>query len=258
MKKEELIKYLNDYLKISDFEDSSKNGLQVDNSKKEIKKIGYSVDATSYIFDKAKEENVDMVLCHHGMFWWFEQTLVWLPYERAKNLFDNDIALYASHLPLDAHREVGNNAWLMKAFINIFWLQEGDYKLENFWEYHGSYIWFWLKFKKELHISNLVTPYAEQMQLIKKLYNFWNKEFITSVAFVSGWALSCYIEANNKDYDVLVTWEWAHHELCWAKELGQSILIWWHYETEKIWPKLLAYHLRDKFWIDIVYLDEKY
>ena len=46
--------------------------------------------------------------------------------------------------------------------------------------------------------------------------------------------------------------------MTFAKELWQSILIWGHYETEKIWPKLLAYHLRDKFDLEIVYLDEKY
>jgi putative NIF3 family GTP cyclohydrolase 1 type 2 len=56
MNKQELIKYLDDYLKIKDFKDTSKNGLQVDNSKSEIKKIGYAVDANTYIFDKAKEE----------------------------------------------------------------------------------------------------------------------------------------------------------------------------------------------------------
>gem|GEM_PF-2497189 len=56
MQKQELINYLNEYLKISDFKDSSKNGLQVDNRKDDIKKIGYTVDASTYIFDKAKEE----------------------------------------------------------------------------------------------------------------------------------------------------------------------------------------------------------
>jgi putative NIF3 family GTP cyclohydrolase 1 type 2 len=69
MIKVELIKYLDDYLKKSDFKDTSKNGLQVDTQKKEIKKIGYAVDATTYIFDKAIYEKVDMVISHHGLFW---------------------------------------------------------------------------------------------------------------------------------------------------------------------------------------------
>lgn len=184
MEKQELIKYLDSYLNIDDFKDRSKNGLQVDNSKNEIKKIWYSVDATNYIFDKAVEEDVDLVLVHHWIFWWFEEVLTWIPYDRAKKLFSSDISLYASHIPLDAHKEVGNNIWLLKAFIRIFWLQEWDYEVDNFCEYNGNYIWYGVRFKKEIHISNILVPYAERMQLVKKLYNFWNKEFIKSVAFL--------------------------------------------------------------------------
>lgn len=258
MNKKELIKYLNEYLRVSEYVDDSKNGLQVDSEKTEIKKLGFSVDATTYIFDRAIQEGVDMVLSHHGMFWWSESVLVWVPYIRAKKLLDNDICLYASHLPLDAHNEIWNNIWLLKAFINIFWIRESDYEIEEFWKYHWTTIWFWLRLKNKIHVSNLITPYAERMQLLKRFYNFWNKTYFSSIAFVSGWALSEVEQSSEKAYDIYLTWEWAHHEMALAKELQQCILIWWHYETEKIWPKLLAYHLRDKFWIEIVFLDEKY
>jgi putative NIF3 family GTP cyclohydrolase 1 type 2 len=69
MNKTDLTAYLNEYLNISNFDDTSKNGLQIDNEKSEIKKIAYAVDASTYIFDKAIEEKVDMVLVHHGIFW---------------------------------------------------------------------------------------------------------------------------------------------------------------------------------------------
>ena len=258
MNKKELIKYLDEYLKISEYTDESKNGLQIDSSKEEIKKIWYSVDSSNYIFDLAIEQWVDMVISHHGLFWWYEQALVWLPYKRAKKMIENDICSYACHLPLDAHREVGNNAWLMRAFINIFGLQEWDYEIEEICEYKWSNIWFWLRFKNTLHVSNLVTPYAEHMQLLKRFYNFWNLTNFNSIAFVSGGALSDVKEAKEKNYDIYVTWEWVHHEMILAKEIEQSVLIWGHYETEKIWPKLLAYHLKDKFGLEVVFLDEKY
>lgn len=258
MKKQELINYLDEYLNIKLFDDKSKNGLQVDNTKKEIKKIGYSVDASTYIFEKAKEEKVDLILCHHGIYWWFEEVLVWLPYKRAKILFDNDIALYASHLPLDAHDEVGNNIWLLKWFVNIFWLREWEYTIEPFCEYNSNTIWFWLRFDNKIHISSLQTLFADTLQLQKKLYNFAKQDFINSIAFVSWWAWSDVIQANNEWYDVYITWESKHSELVLAKELGQSIILCWHYETEKIWPKLLSYHLKDKFDIEVIFLDEKY
>lgn len=258
MKKVELINYLDDYLKISDFEDSSKNGLQVDNSKDEIKKIWYAVDANSYIFDKAIKENVDMVLSHHGMYWGFESVMTWLHYQRIKKLLDNDIWLYACHLPLDAHEEVGNNIGLLKAFVNMFGMKEWEYEIEEFGKHHRFSLWYGLKFKNKVHVSNVVTPYAEQLWLIKKLYNFGNKEYIEGICFVSGGGWSALWEAKQKWYDVFVVWEMAHYQMTEAKELWQSILLWWHYETEKIGPKLLAYHLNKKFWVEIIFLDEKY
>ena len=86
MEKTKLIQFLDEYLQINQYEDSSKNGLQVDNSKKEIKKIWYAVDANSYIFDKAIQEKVDMIICHHGMFRWYEETITWLVYKRINKL----------------------------------------------------------------------------------------------------------------------------------------------------------------------------
>jgi putative NIF3 family GTP cyclohydrolase 1 type 2 len=210
-----------------------------------------------------------MVLCHHGMYWWFEEALVWVPYERAQKLINNDIALYACHLPLDAHEEVGNNIGLLKGFLNIFWLSSSptisanvwiyeNYTIEKFWTRHENEIWFALKFENKVHISSLQTLFSDTLQLQKKLYNFWNLDFINSVAFVSWWWWSGIKEAKEKWFDLFITWEAAHHEIMWAKELWQSIMLCWHRETEKIWPKLLAYHLRDKFDLEIVFLDEKY
>jgi len=268
MNKYELIQYLNNYLKINEFTDKSKNWLQVDNSKIEIKKIGYSVDASTYIFERAKNENIDLIICHHGIYWWFEEVLVWIPYKRAKTLIDNDIALYACHLPLDAHNEVGNNIWLLKWFVNIFWLSSSviptkagiyeNYSIEPFWEYNWNTIWFWIRFDSKIHISSLQTLFADTLQLQKKLYNFANKDFINSIAFVSWWWWAEINEANKKWFDLFITWEAVHHEIMWAKELWQSIMLCWHYETEKIWPKLLSYHIKDKFWIEVIFLDEKY
>jgi putative NIF3 family GTP cyclohydrolase 1 type 2 len=56
MNKKKLIKYLDEYLNLSEFKDDSKNGLQIDSSKDEIKKLGFAVDANTYIFEKAKQE----------------------------------------------------------------------------------------------------------------------------------------------------------------------------------------------------------
>jgi len=255
MQKTQLINYLNDYLKVSEFKDSSKNWLQVDNTKTEIKKIGYAVDATNYIFQKWIQENVDLILVHHGLFRWFEQTLIDVYFERVSSLIKNDIALYACHLPLDAHEEVWNNIWLAKWFIETFNLKE--YQLNREIEYAGEKIGFWLKFNKEILISDL-EKYLENIQLLPNLYNFWNLKAFKSIAFCSGWALSGVKQAFDNQYDIYLTWEWVHHEITFAKDLGQTVILGWHRETEKIWPSLLAKHLEENFDLEIVFLDEKY
>jgi dinuclear metal center YbgI/SA1388 family protein len=197
-----------------------------------------------------------LLLCHHGIFWGQEEVITWIVFQRIQTLIQNDIALFACHLPLDVHNEVGNNIWLLKAFVRIFDLQ--DYERECFWEYHEQTIGYGIRFKEDIHISNIITPYAEQMQLQKKLYNFSQKNFIHSVAFVSwGWGKAIK-EAHEKNYDLFITWEISHSQICLAKELSLNLLIGWHRETEKIWPKLLAEHLKEKFGLEIVFLDEKY
>ncbi len=256
MNKKELISYLDEYLKINNFEDKSKNGLQVDNQKEEILKIGYSVDPTNFIFEKAIQENVDMVISHHHIFNGQGQVLTGILYKRIQTLIQNDIALLAYHLPLDAHSEVGNNIGLLKAFVRMFDLQ--DYEVECFWEYHGQTIGYGIRFKEDIHIDNLIVPFAEQIGLEKTLYNFWKKEFIHSVAFVSGAGGSDAKEASEKGYDAFLTGEAKHSEICLAKELSLTLFIGWHRETETIWPKLLAEHLKEKFGLEIVFLDEKY
>ena len=255
MNKSQLINYLNDYLQIENFQDASKNWLQVDNQKNEIKKIGYAVDATAYIFKKAIKENVDMIITHHGLFRWFEQTITNVHYERVSSLIKNDIALYACHLPLDAHEEVWNNIGLAKWFIQTFNLY--DYELTPQIDYKWTKIWFWLRFKKELVVSDL-NKYLESLQLQKVFYNFWDKKSFTSIVFCSGWAGSEAIQAKQNNFDIYLTWEAVHHEICLAKDIKQSIILAWHRETEKIGPQLLAQHLKEKFDIETVFLNEKY
>lgn len=258
MDKQELIQYLDNYLSIWEFKDSSKNWLQVENSKKEITKIWYAVDISSYIIDKAITEKVDIIISHHGLYWWHEEVATWIPYNRLKKLINHDISCYAAHIPLDAHPEVGNNIGLIKAFVNIFGLREEDYEIESFSPYHGKDIGFGIKFKNKLHISNLVTPFAERMGLLKKVYNFSENSYFSSLGIITGGAAKYFHDAQEKWYDIFLTGESNHANLVSAKEHKQSIMLAGHYETEKIGPKLLAHHLNKKFDIETVFLDEKY
>jgi len=250
MKKLDLIKFLNEYLKIDQYQDTSKNGLQVDNDKEEVKKIWYAVDASTYIFDKAIKENVDMVICHHGLFWWFDPIVTWTHYQKLSKLIKNDISLYACHLPLDGHEEVGNNIVMLNRFIEI--MNISNFDIEQNW--HA----FWLKFIDWVFLDDIVKVYCKNIWIVPELYNFWNKEKINSIYFSSGGGLYSAKVAKEQNYDLLITGEWPHHEIIRAKELWQSIILWWHYETEVFGVEALAEKLRKDFDIQIVFLNEKY
>jgi len=255
MKKTELIKYLDEYLTLKTYKDWSKNWLQVDNSKDEINRIAFAVDASSYIFDKAIKENSDMIIVHHWLFWWFDPVITGLHYQRVSKLIKSDIALYWVHLPLDAHDEIWNNIWIINEFIKYFDLK--DYKIEKFWEYHGETIWFWIRFKEKIDISRL-NDFCKAQGFKDEIYNFWNLGEITSFSLISWWGWSWITEAKTKNYDVYLIWEAVHFEIMWAKEMWQSLILGWHYETETAWVRLLAKHLEEKFSIETIFIDEKY
>ena len=256
MEKIKLISYLNEYLKIWDIKDVSQNWLQVDNSKSNIYKVWYAVDVNSYIIEMAIMENVDLLIVHHGMYWWVSETVTWIHYQRIKKLIDWDVALYGCHLPLDSHPQVGNNIGLINEFCKVF--QMSQEWIEPFGNYHWEAIWYWIKFDKTLPISMIAEIYAEKLWLKKELYNFGNKNTISSICFISwGWSDGIK-EANDKWFDLFVTWEAPHYNLMLARELSQSVLLWWHRETETLGVDLLSKHLNHEFWIEIVKLDRKY
>lgn len=182
MKKSDLLSYLESYLEPKKFKDGSKNGLQVDSSKAEIRKIGYAVDASSYIFDRAITEGVDLLIVHHGLFWGFESTITGVLHERLSKLIRNDIALYGMHLPLDAHPVVGNNIGIINAFVNFFGIR--DAKVEPFGEYHGEVIGFGVRFPEAIPTERL-REFSDSMGFVFDFYNFGNHSGITSLAAIS-------------------------------------------------------------------------
>ncbi len=256
MKKSTLINFLDNFLKNDDYKDSSKNGLQVDNIKDNVQKIWYAVDATSYIIDKAIQKQVDIIIVHHGMYWGFEQTATGLHFQRLKKLIDNNICLYACHLPLDAHDEIGNNIWIVKKIIDS--LDIKNYQIEKFWEYEWNTIWYGLNLSDSIDIDKIEEILTEQLWLNDNLYNFGNKNNIKSIAIISWWWGRICTEAKEKNYDLYITGEAVHFEITLAKEIKQSIFLGGHRETETFWVRLLSKYIQKKYNTEIVFLDEKY
>lgn len=105
-----ILEYLSELLGTSAWEDYGPNGLQVVGSES-VTHVASGVSSNAALFEQAAADNAELILVHHGLFWRnTPQPIDHIMKNRLKLLFDNNISLAAYHLPLDAHREHGNNA----------------------------------------------------------------------------------------------------------------------------------------------------
>ncbi len=119
MKKSELVSYLDTYLDIRAFDDDSRNGIQIENISDEITHIATATDASTFTVELARAAGAHMLIVHHGVYWGREQPLTGTHYALARAFLDGDLALYACHLPLDAHPDIGNNVVLMRTLCEV-------------------------------------------------------------------------------------------------------------------------------------------
>ena len=112
---DEIAARLDALLRTSDVPDypPAVNGIQVEN-RSPIRRIAVAVDCSQRTIDAAIEEGANLLVVHHGLFWSGLQPMRGPFYERLYRLLTNDVAVYSSHLPLDAHPTVGNNTLLAR------------------------------------------------------------------------------------------------------------------------------------------------
>ena len=112
--RDELAEYLARRLDITRFRDYCPNGLQVQ-GRSPIRKVITGVTASIALIEEAIREEADAIIVHHGYFWRGEDArVIGTKQQRLKLLLAHDINLFAYHLPLDMHPELGNNAQLAK------------------------------------------------------------------------------------------------------------------------------------------------
>src|SRR6267378_4989840 len=112
----DIVSYTDDFLRIFDVGDwdNALNGLQIENSGR-VTRIGAAVDVSTRVLTEAQKQDVDLLIVHHGLFWPGLQPVQGALRRQLRIAFENDIALYSAHLPLDIHPRVGNNAQLSAA-----------------------------------------------------------------------------------------------------------------------------------------------
>jgi len=242
----ELSQFLDKTLRVKDIEDESNNGLQVANQGA-IKKIGFAVSATMDVFELAKEAGCQMIVVHHGISW--KDSLKYITdvnYERIKFLINNNIALYACHLPLDKHPSLGNNIHLCKLF--------GLKNVKEFGEYNKALIGFMGSLDKEILLRDFVNLAENKLKTTFDVLDFGKKN-IKRIAIVSGGAARMVAQAAKQKADLYFTGEPSLSAYNLAKELKINLVYAGHYATETFGVKALAALLKKRFGVNTVFLD---
>jgi len=246
-KRDNVIKFLNSIFKPEEWKDSSMNGLQVEGSD-EVTGIALGVDACYDLFESAKKENMNFVIVHHGFFWGkvFPITSFWK--KRFKFLLENDMSLYACHLPMDANPTMGHNSAISEKL--------GLLNVMPFGEYHGNYIGFAGELGESVHIEKIKDKLADLFDYGVRIFKFGN-ENIKKIGVVSGDAATEDIlkECAEKGIDLFVTGETNHVAYHVIKELGLNVAFCGHYATERFSLFELERVLKDEFQIPVKFFE---
>jgi len=241
----ELISYMDDYLRVTEISDVSINGLQIE-GKKEVKKVCLGVDSSLEIFKEASKRKADLILVHHGLIWGGLKSIRGLVKERISYLLENGISLYAAHLPLDMHPEVGNNIGLIK-ILNLS-------DPEPFGAYHGLKIGFKGKYEKMKSIKEVSKTLERALPAKVESFNF-GPDKIKSVGIVSGGGGSAFEDCIKEEIDLFITGEPSHTIYHIAKEAGINLIFAGHYATEKLGVMALGKNIEEKYKIKTEFID---
>lgn len=233
---QQLVDYCDRRTRRSAFKDfpGALNGLQVANDGR-VTKIGAAVDAGRVPFEQAVECGVDFLIVHHGLFWSGAQPLVGPVYERYATILRGNCAVYSSHLPLDAHAEIGNNV-LLARLLGL--RPKGRFMLRD-----------------EEYIGWTAPSKYRRTQLRARLEEFFPRvtglEFGAAqpkqIAFCSGSGNSAMEALLGTGIDTLITGELREEWFNVAQEHKLNVFCCGHYATETFGVKALAAELASRY-----------
>ena len=241
----EIVNYTNDFLRIREISDwdNALNGLQIENSGN-VTRIGASVDASTRVLAVAAKQNVDLLIVHHGLFWPGLQPVTGVLRRQLKLAFENNIALYSAHLPLDLHTQLGNNAQLAAAL--------GLTSIQPFFEEKGQLIGA----KASVSLSGDELDRKLQKALTGPVKAFmFGPEKTETIGIITGGAGSEIYRVAQEGIDTFITGEAPHWAAVAADELGMNLLLGGHYATEVFGVKALAAHLSERFKLPWAFID---
>ena len=264
----EIVSYTDRFLRIRDVGDwdNALNGLQIENSGR-VTRVGAAVDISTRVLSEAVNRDIDFLIVHHGLFWPGLQPIKAALRRQLRLAFENDVALYSAHLPLDVHPRVGNNALLVTALGLPFGVRRhvrafksGDRPIAGsqsksvhpFLEEKGQPAG--LKIRASLQRSELVRKLQKALKGPVKVFDFGPKQ-TRVIGVVTGAAGSEIYRVADEGIDTFITGEAPHWAAVAAEELGMNLLLGGHYATEVFGVKALAAHLSKRFRVPWEFID---
>ncbi len=240
MKIDELNAYLTQFLQPERFNDYCPNGLQVE-GKSEIKKIVTGVTASMNLLQAAQQANADAILVHHGYFWRGETLpITGIKKQRIAFLLQHQLNLFAYHLPLDMHPEIGNNVMLAKqldltvdSWVDMLALSE---------------------LKKAQTLSSFVELVEEKLNRKAVVIGDLSRP-VKRVALCTGAAQGYIEQAAAANVDVYLSGEISEQTVHVAREANVSYISAGHHATERYGIQALGAHLAEKFGINHEFID---
>lgn len=222
----ELENYLKRLLTPENFEDYAPNGLQVE-GRASISKIAFAVSATQDSIKEARNWGADALIVHHGIFWKHQgaRTITGAWGERVKSLVSHEMNLFAYHLPLDAHSEVGNAVSLGREI--------GLTEMAPFALYKRQPMGAKGKFSSPMKASDLKAKLEKTLDHSVILATPDENKTISSLGIITGGANNEWAEAMKDGLDAYLTGEISEYNWHDAREAGIHYFAGGHHATEK-------------------------
>lgn len=210
------------------------NGLQVANSGR-VSRIAAAVDGSARAIEGAIAAGADLLVLHHGLFWGGAQRLVGAPYRRLQALIRHDVAVYASHLPLDLHPALGNNA-LLAAHLGLT-------PAAGFGRFQQVHVG--CRGDSDVSTAELVAraetlAHAHDGRVHHTPFEPGRRTHRWAIITGAGASSDSLREAAAAGVDTLITGEGPHHTAVEAPELGVVVIYAGHYATETLGVCALA------------------
>jgi dinuclear metal center YbgI/SA1388 family protein len=243
----DIVAFLDGLLEIERFADLGPNGLQVPGAQ-HVTTVVTGVSAQAQLFERALQEDAQLVLAHHGILWDFEPRRIGpAQAARLRLLLANDVALAGYHLPLDAHPEHGNNAILATRL--------GAARHARAFPFKGEPIGVIATFDGDgIPATELVARVTDVTEREPLVFDA-GPEHVRTLGIVSGAAGNSLAEAVDLGLDAFLTGEPKEHVMAQARENGIHFIAAGHYATETFGVRRLGELVAERFGVRHVFVD---